>query len=533
MLVSASRRNNLAWNVASAGKDEPLQKVREPETGSPARETHALPRGALRATRDIYGCASHNLRVRTLADHYAQLRDTARVRERALFLTPRIPNELELQARWFAGDFGKHFVSTAGDKIDIVQFGTWNREAGPDFRDAAIKINGSDPIRGCIELDVSDRSWETHGHATNPAFEETVLHVFVEKSGRQFFTRTKSNRNVPQVCVDPTILPDAFSGNIPLARPGRCQSPLKDLPEERVNSVLDAAAQFRLQQKANRIRNKIDSHGRDEAFFQEIAAALGYKQNTLPFALIAQRLPLKLLQEKRDDTEAMLFGLAGFLEAPDLGIFKGSTRNYVRTLWDRWWPHRDAMQRMILPTKVWRMSGTRPVNHPQRRLAALAALARQWSRFQRILGKATAGDAPSPGFGVARTPATTAQGFFSELDHPFWKIHYTLTSEAASKEMALIGESRVADILANVLFPFWFSQDPDAWPPYAKLPARLSNRRLETAATRLFGNDPRRKQFLKTVAHQQGLLQIYEDFCMQDNSDCAQCPFPEQMRKWT
>src|SRR6266536_1914466 len=87
-----------------------------------------------------------------LADRYAQLRDTARVRERALFLASRIPNELELQARWFAGDFGTHFVSTAGDKIDIVQFGTWNREAGPDFRDAAIKINGSDPIRGCIEL---------------------------------------------------------------------------------------------------------------------------------------------------------------------------------------------------------------------------------------------------------------------------------------------------------------------------------------------------------------------------------------------
>jgi len=142
---------------------------------------------------------------------------------------------------------------------------------------------------------------------------------------------------------------------------------------------------------------------------------------------------------------------------------------------------------------------------------------------------------------VARTPVTTAQGFFSELDHPFWKFHYTLTSEAASTKMALIGESRVADILANVLFPFWFSQDADpstplrtsVWPAYAKLPARLSNRRLETAATRLFGNDPRRKQFLKTVAHQQGLLQIYEDFCMQDNSDCAQCPFPEQMRKWT
>src|SRR4029453_19052869 len=266
---------------------------------------------------------------------------------------------------------GRHFVSTTGDRIDIVQFGTWNRETGPDFRDAAIAINGSDPIRGCIELDVIDRSWEGHGHATNPAFEETVLHVFVEKNGREFLTRTRSNRNVPQISIDLAPLPDAFSANIPLARPGHCQAPLKDLPEERVCHVLDAAAQFRLQQKANRIRNKIDSHGRDEALFQEIAGALGYKENKLPFTLIAQRLPLKLLHDKPGDSEAMLFGLAGFLEAPDLSVFKRSTREYVRKLWDRWWPHRDEMQRLILPARVWRISSTRPVNHPQRRLAAL------------------------------------------------------------------------------------------------------------------------------------------------------------------
>src|SRR5207253_8852559 len=337
---------------------------------------------------------SQRLRM-LLAERYAQIRDSARVRERTLFPPQRIPSELELQARWFAGDFGKHFVTTIGDKIDIIQFGTWNREAGPDFRDTAIRVNGSEPIRGCIELDVIDRSWETHGHATNPAFEETVLHVFVEKSDRQFFTRTKSNRNVSQVCIDPTVLPDAFSANVPLARPGHCQAPLKDLPEERVRSVLDAAAQFRLQQKCARIRNKIDNHGRDEALFQELAAALGYKENKLPFTLIAQRLPLKLLREEIDDSEALLFGLAGFLEAPDLGVFKRSTRKYVRTLWDRWWPHRDAMQKMILPAKVWRLSGTRPLNHPQRRLAALAMLVRKWPAFRRSSDKAIAGGTPA------------------------------------------------------------------------------------------------------------------------------------------
>ena len=104
---------------------------------------------------------------------------------------------------------------------------------------------------------------------------------------------------------------------------------------------------------------------------------------------------------------------------------------------------------MILPAKVWRLSGTRPLNNPQRRVAALSMLAREWPAFRRCLNKAVAGD----------TPATTVANFFGGLDHPFWKFHYTLTAKASPKAMALIGESRVADILANVLFPFWLTKD--------------------------------------------------------------------------
>ena len=452
-----------------------------------------------------------------IAERYAEIRNASRVREHALLLAQRTPNELELQARWFAGDFGKEFRSTAGVKIDIVQFGVWNREAGPDFSDAAIRINGSEPLRGAIEFDLTDRNWETHGHATNAAFDETVLHVFVNRSEREFFTRTISNRNVPQVIVDLAALPDSFSANIPLAQPGRCQAPLKNLPEERVRSILDAAAQFRQQRKAASIQRKIDNHSLDEALFQEIAGALGYKQNKLPFTLLAQRLPLKFLRQNLDDAEALLFGAAGFLQKPDLAGYQRSTKDYVRKLWDRWWPHRDEMQRLILPAKIWRISGTRPLNHPQRRLAALAVIARNWPTFMKSLGK---------------IDINAAREFFLGLRHSFWDFHFTLDSKAAPKEMAIVGETRIAEILANVLFPFFLSEGRAAWDDYAKLPSQLSNRRVETAATRLFADDARRPLFLKSVAHQQGLLQIYEDFCLQDNSDCAQCPFPEQMQKW-
>ena len=452
-----------------------------------------------------------------LATRYSELRDCARVHERALFPVLRSPSELELQARWFAGDFGRRFTSVTGDEIEIVQFGTWNREAGPDFSDAAIRINGSEAIRGPIEFDLADRNWETHGHSTNSAFDDAILHVFVGQSDHVFFTRTKSNRNVPQVRVDPAALPYKFSAVVPLARPGRCQAPLKDLPQGRLESILTAASQFRLQRKAARIRSILENHGRDAALFQEVAAALGYKQNKVAFTLLAQRLPLASLRKEPDDLEAILFGVAGFLTAPDLATYSDETRDYVRNLWDRWWPHRDEMQRLVLPAKLWRLGGARPMNHPERRLGALAILAQQWPAFVKAL---------------ARRNTKTARDFFLDLRHPFWSFHYTLTSQAASREIAIIGDSRIADILANVLLPYFLAEGADIWPAYEKLPARLTNRRLETGAARLFGDDARRPQFTKTIAHQQGLLQIYEDFCLQDNSDCAQCPFPEQMLKW-
>lgn len=464
------------------------------------------------------------------ARRYANMRrNCARVREAVLFKQPWTVSELELQARWFAGDFGRRFTAVSGEQIEIVQFGTWNREPGPDFRQAAFRVNNGEPIGGCIEIDLIDRNWETHGHAVNPAFDQTVLHVFVTKSAREFFTRTRTNRNVSQIQIDPTILPDAFRLESALARPGRCHSPLRNLPERRIRKILDAAARFRMQRKSAALRQKIEArqlafqHGSDEALFQEIAAALGYKQNKLPFTLIAQRLPLGFLQGARDDCEAILFGVAGFLEAPDLGTFKKTTRAYLRELWDRWWPHRDHLQRLILPSGVWKLSSTRPSNHPQRRLAALSVLVRRWPAFRRSL---------------ERGDVRTLRRFFQTLDHRFWKNHFTLSANSTREPMKLIGDSRVSEILANTIFPFWATMESanlgraTLWEEYSKLPSRLSNRKLETGATRLFGDDPRRKELLKTVAHQQGLLQIYEDFCLQDNSDCAHCPFPEQMGQW-
>lgn len=450
-----------------------------------------------------------------MPERYAQLLAGTRLNERPLLSIPTQHTEIELQARWFAGDFGRIFTSTTGDSIQIVQFGTWNRAAGPDFSDAAVRINGQDLVRGSIEFDLTDQNWEAHGHAINSEFDSTVLHVFVASTGREFFTRTSNHRLVPQVRVDPLTLPAIFSSNVPLARAGRCHAPLCGLPEEKISGILEGAAQFRLQRKTQRLAQLADLHGLDEALFQEMAAAFGYKENKLPFTLIAQRLTLGAL--RRRPHEAVLFGVAGFLAAPDLAGFQEEARSYLRILWDAWWRERDEFGRLVLPMHVWRLSGTRPSNHPQRRLAALGQLVREWPSFRRCL---------------SREDLAPLRKYFLGLRHPYWNFHYTLSSPPSAAALALIGASRTTEILANVVLPWRQLRGRNVWAEYAQLPASLTNRRLETGAARLFGNDQRRARFLRRVMHQQGLLQIYEDFCLQDDSDCAQCPFPEQMRKW-
>jgi hypothetical protein len=124
------------------------------------------------------------------------------------------------------------------------------------------------------------------------------------------------------------------------------------------------------------------------------------------------------------------------------------------------------------------------------------------------------------------------QDFFAGLRDSYWDHHYTLISKSSPGRMALIGESRVIEMLVNVFFPLAIADSEEHWNVYAKLRASMTNRRVEIAAFRLFGDSPLKNQLLQYAAMQQGLLQVYEDFCMQDASDCAQCRFPEQLAKW-
>ncbi len=89
--------------------------------------------------------------------------------------------------------------------------------------------------------------------------------------------------------------------------------------------------------------------------------------------------------------------------------------------------------------------------------------------------------------------------------------------------MCLLGRERFEEILINVLLPM--SGD---WEALLLLRAPEQNSRSRIAAARVLGRRADVRGLLSQAVCQQGVLQLYEDFCCRDASDCVRCPYPEQ-----
>ena len=433
----------------------------------------------------------------------------------------QLPSEIELQALWFAGAFGRDFRSTCGKTVRIIQFGEWNRAAGPDFIQAAIEIDGQ-TRSGPLELDPDSASWEHHGHSTNPSFRDVILHVVFQADNRKAFIRNCENREIPQILISDMQLADAMNRpqrEVAIAHPGRCVYPLKHLSSSAISRLLDEAAGHRAALKAARWLRTADAHGRDAALFQATAETLGYHANPLPMRLLAQRAPLALLRSEGPSAEAVLFGTAGFLSPRLHEQAPPETRDYLRSLWDAWWKSRARFEASPDRAIPWRTHGQRPANHPHRRVGALAAIVRAWPQYRRLA--------------LARPfSAKPVVDFLQSLDHPVWGRHHTLTSAATPRRIAPIGRAHALELIANHLAPLAILENGMTFQSYYKLRSSSPNDKVRRCSLRLFGSLKAAQPWTRRICHHQALLQIYQDFCLEDFSDCNDCPFPDQLLQW-
>lgn len=432
-----------------------------------------------------------------------------------------IRDEIEVQSHWFAGHFNNEFTSNHDQKVRIISPGEWNRGAGPDFLNATIEID-DERFNGPIELDLDSRNWDRHGHAENPSFDEVILHLVLQDQAPTYFTRTSSNRDIPRIILSDSEVREALGRprlTQALARPGLCLTPLAHLSSNSLHSLLKEAALHRAQLKAKRLLRTASLHGESQALWEAFADCLGFAENRLPMRLLAQRLSIKKLSTfMSEEAEAILFGTAGFL-APDLHeSAPPDSREYLESLWQAWWKDRDQFEFPNERSPKWSATGSRPGNHPQRRLAALTTALQTWPKISKL--------------SQSKPPWKELDQHLQALEHDFWTLRHTLKSAKSEHPIRLLGKSRITEFFINTLFPLQLVENEEAWNDYAKLRGSAPNQKLKRCAERLFGSVDLAKPSMKFAWQQQALLQIYQDFCLEDHSDCRECPFPDQLTQW-
>ncbi|MBI3879911.1 MAG: DUF2851 family protein [Verrucomicrobia bacterium] len=450
------------------------------------------------------------------------------------------PAEKLLQAIWQHQRLHRDRLRTLdGRRVRVLHPGFWNHGAGPDFRSAVVQLD-ADPARsGDIEVDRERAGWHGHGHDTNRNFAGVILHVVWDAPEKN------APPDLPTLALRPLL--DApldelelwLGGDapeLPAEFRGKCSAPLAELDAGKISALLADAARVRLAMKAAQLAARAKDAGWEQALWEGLFAALGYRHNVWPLRRLAELIPQIRAAASADGSlqhwQARLLGLGGLLPAEVSRRHRGAD-DYLLRLWEIWWRERDAWEEFILPRATWRLAGLRPANQPPRRLA----LASHWL---------AAGDLPTrleAWLRAEAAPEKSAVGLLKLLQperDEFWSWHLTLAGQRAAKPQALLGAPRATDLAVNVVLP-WLWARADAGrnaaaraqveARYFAWPAAEDNTVLKRARQRLLGGSPPR--LFRTAAAQQGLLQIVRDFCDHSNAVCDQCRFPDLVRQFS
>lgn len=424
-----------------------------------------------------------------------------------------LQSEIELQSHWYEGGFGLEFITTCGKPVVVNYLGEWNRGAGPDFKECVVTIDGVEH-KGDIELDPTPAEWERHGHAVNPAFNGVLLHVSFGGFSVNSFCRTANQREVPQVHI--TEVPESLIKRTEGSLPGFCAEEFSNWSQGEVDRLLRASAHHRLGQKAERLSRQIKAVGLNETLWQSLATTIGYRPNAQAMRLLSQRLKADTIKNIGDHESrlAILLGTAGFLSVDLYEKAPQDTQDYLQNLWESWWRERSRHELDEGRSIPWTMHGQRPVNHPHRRVASLASL---WSALHLILDTVK-----SPN----QTRLTELGESLTSLKDEFWSRHYTLTSDRSANHLSLFGADKYRELISNFLVPIWYLTDQEAaFDYYTSIKSSSKNEQVKRSLERLFAQHPTVSQFAKYSYQQQGLQQLYHDFCLRHG--CLRCPFPK------
>jgi hypothetical protein len=291
-------------------------------------------------------------------------------------------------------------------------------------------------------------------------------------------------------------------------------------------TIIDNAGLARFCEKAARFHYYLQRQDPGQALYSGIMTALGYARNKEPFRKLAEKVLLCVLESMvRENSQdesglVLLLGIAGLLpsQRPQIDYSPFEDYAYVNEL-ERIW---ERMQRIdVMAYADWQPFRVRPSNSPLRRIAGMCHLIRRY-RTKGLLDELVelVRDCPKEKASQYLAPALMA------ADDGYWSSRYEFGKGYSGLSKWLIGQSRAADIVINVLLPFIYTWDKDngrrelvekALTVFRTYPAVETNT-LERHMRAQFGL---KSLQVNSAQRQQGLLHLYKKWCTQGR--CKEC----------
>ena len=395
----------------------------------------------------------------------------------------------------------KELKTTTGQQVEVIDTGLANTDAGPDFFNAKLKLDGVLWI-GNIEIHERSSDWFKHGHHADAGYNSVILHIASEIDTE--ISRSNGER-IPQIQL---ICPEAVRTNykelLETDSYPPCYRIIPSLSPFTAHSWMSALQMERFEQKATLLNERLKrcQGNWEDAFFITLARNFGFGLNGDAFETWAHQLPFRAVDKHRNDLfqiEAIFFGQAGILEDSDGdGYYLRLKKEYT------YLQHKFGL--IPMDASLWRFLRLRPANFPHIRIAQLACLYhRAYGLLSRIMETET-----------LQGVRDILKGGTSE----YWLTHYTFGGSSPSRPKALSNTS-LDLLIINTVVTFLYAYGLHKGNPV--LCARAGSFLEELKAENNYITRMWEQCGMKAsnAADSQALIQLKKEYC--DKKKCLYC----------
>jgi len=394
-------------------------------------------------------------------------------------------------------------VTTSGKELTVLKPGELNKDSGPDFFNAQIRINNI-TLAGNIEVHIKTSDWLKHNHQTDKTYDNIILHV-VYKNDIELEQNKRNNVEVIELMhLLPEHLLSQYTSLLNSKQPLACARQLNVVDDLKFSAWLQRMFVERLEYKTGWIQELFESYDGNysQTFYTVLLRNFGFKVNALPFELLARQLPLAILLKHSDNllqVEALLFGTAGLLE-------EQFENPYVLKLQNEFEYLKNKHRLIPLKKEIFKFSRLRPANFATLRLSQFAQLIHEQTAL--FNGPQNFNSFEKIKFALQLKP------------NGYWQHHYTMDGQKTEKDLNL-GVDSIDNLMINTFatfFFFYFKRTGQA--EFETLPLILLEKcKFEkNAKTKLYSD---KKSVLLNAADSQALIHLHDNYCVKRR--CLNC----------